>query len=95
VRRQSARRLDRKWLERIELRSAPSEGYFQHVVYRLLPQDGTPGPGAGTPLGLVALNADVLSPADGKTLAGATAPWRSCARRGGRTEAGALAYPMS
>ena len=58
-----------KWLERIEVRSAPWEGYFQHVAYRLLPEDRTPGPGAGMPLGLVALNADVLSPADGETVA--------------------------
>jgi sulfite oxidase len=54
-----------KWLERIEVRSAPWDGYFQHVAYRLLPEDGTPGPGEGMPLGLVALNADVLAPADG------------------------------
>ena len=58
-----------KWLERIELRSEPWPGYFQHVVYRLLPADGTPGPGAGMPLGLVALNSDVLSPRDGQTVA--------------------------
>src|SRR4029077_1762468 len=45
-----------KWLERIEVRSRPWEGYFQHVVYRLLPEGGTPGPGAGMALGLVALN---------------------------------------
>ena len=45
-----------KWLERIEVRSEPWQGYFQEVVYRLLPEDGTPGPGAGMPLGLVALN---------------------------------------
>jgi sulfite oxidase len=57
-----------KWLERIEVRSRPWQGYFQHVVYRLLPEDGTPGPGAGMPLGLVALNADVLAPADGATV---------------------------
>ena len=44
-----------KWLERIELRSDPWPGYFQHVAYRLLPEDGTLGPGAGVPLGLVAL----------------------------------------
>src|SRR5919198_5453470 len=56
-----------KWLERIELRSAPWQGDFQHVVYRLAPADGAPGPGAGMPLGLVALNSDVLSPADGET----------------------------
>jgi sulfite oxidase len=54
-----------KWLERIEVRSAPWDGYFQHVAYRLLPEDGTPAPGEGMPLGLVALNADVLAPADG------------------------------
>jgi sulfite oxidase len=58
-----------KWLERVELRSRPWSGYFQHVVYRLLPADGTPGPGAGMPLGLVALNSDVLSPRDGQTVA--------------------------
>ena len=55
-----------KWLERIEVRSTPC---FQDVVYRLLPADGTPGPGAGMPLGPVALNADVLSPVDGETVA--------------------------
>jgi sulfite oxidase len=58
-----------KWLDRIEVRSRPWQGYFQHVVYRLLPEDGTAGPGAGMPLGLVALNADVLSPAGGETVA--------------------------
>jgi sulfite oxidase len=63
-----------KWLDRIELRSEPWGGYFQHVVYRLLPEDGTPGPGLGMPLGLVALNSDVLAPADGATVpAGAVA----------------------
>ena len=58
-----------KWLERIEVRATPWKGYFQEVAYRLLPEDGTPGPGAGMPLGLVALNADVLVPADGATVA--------------------------
>src|SRR5215211_1746235 len=57
-----------KWLERIEVRSRPWQGYFQHVVYRLLPEDGKVAPGAGMPLGLVALNADVLTPADGATV---------------------------
>src|SRR3981081_3860356 len=60
-----------KWLERIEVRSTPWQGYFQRVVYRLLPEDGTPGPGAGMPLGLVALNSDVLPPADGEMAAAA------------------------
>jgi sulfite oxidase len=72
-----------KWLKRIELRSAPWDGYFQHVVYRLLPEDGMPGPGAGMPLGLVALNADVLSPADGVTVAAGPLEVRGYAFAGG------------
>ena len=72
-----------KWLERIEVRAAPWAGYFQHVVYRLLPEDGTPGPGEGMALGLVALNADVLSPADGETVAAGRVEVRGYAFAGG------------
>jgi sulfite oxidase len=72
-----------KWLESIELRAQPWDGYFQHVVYRLLPEDGTPGPGAGMPLGLVALNADVLSPVNGETLAAGPVEVRGYAFAGG------------
>src|SRR2546421_8096998 len=72
-----------KWLEQIELRATPSEGYFQHVVYRLLPEDGAVGPGEGMPLGLVALNADVLSPADGETVAVGPVEVRGYAVAGG------------
>jgi sulfite oxidase len=72
-----------KWLERIEVRSTPWDGYFQHVVYRLLPADGTPGPGAGMPLGLVALNADVLSPVEGETVAAGPVELRGYAFAGG------------
>jgi sulfite oxidase len=72
-----------KWLERIEVRSTPWEGYFQHVVYRLLPEDGTPGPGAGMPLGLVALNADILSPADGDAVPAGPTEVRGYAFAGG------------
>ena len=72
-----------KWLERIEFRSKPWHGYFQHVAYRLLPEDGTPGPGAGMPLGIVALNADVLSPADGETVAAGPVEVRGYAFAGG------------
>ena len=36
-----------KWLERIELRSGPWPGYFQHVVYRLVPPDAHPARGSG------------------------------------------------
>jgi sulfite oxidase len=72
-----------KWLERIEVRSTPWPGYFQHVAYRLLPEDATPGPGAGMPLGLIALNADVLSPADGDTVAAGPVEIRGYAFAGG------------
>ena len=54
-----------KWLESVELRSDPCPGYYQHVVYRLVAADAIPGPGVGMPLGLVALNSEVLSPATG------------------------------
>jgi sulfite oxidase len=72
-----------KWLERIEVRSTPWPGHFQHVAYRLLPEDATPGPGAGMPLGLIALNADVLSPADGDTVAAGRVEVRGYAFAGG------------
>src|SRR6185437_12169016 len=36
-----------KWLERIEVRPEPWAGHFQHVAYRLVPADETPGPGVG------------------------------------------------
>jgi sulfite oxidase len=72
-----------KWLERIELRHNPWQGHFQHVVYRLLSADGTPGPGAGMPLGLVALNSDVLAPADGETVTAGPVEVRGYAFAGG------------
>ena len=72
-----------KWLDRIEVRAAPWKGYFQHVVYRLLPEDGAVGPGEGMPLGLVALNSDVLSPPDGSTVAAGPVEVRGYAFAGG------------
>jgi len=72
-----------KWLERVEVRSTPWPGYFQDVVYRLLPEDGTPGPGAGMPLGLVALNSEVVSPADGATVPSGAVEVRGYAFAGG------------
>jgi sulfite oxidase len=72
-----------KWLERIEVRLTPWPGYFHHVCYRLLPEDATPGPGAGMPLGLIALNADVLSPANGQTVAAGPVEVRGYAFAGG------------
>jgi sulfite oxidase len=75
-----------KWLERIELRETPWDGYFQRVAYRLLPADASPGPGAGMPLGLVALNADILAPADGATVAAGPVEVRGYAFAGGERE---------
>lgn len=72
-----------KWLERIELRSTPWPGHFQHVAYRLVPADGVPGPGVGMPLGLVALNSDVISPHDGATVDAGAVEVRGYAFAGG------------
>jgi sulfite oxidase len=72
-----------KWLQRIEVRSSPWHGYFQHVVYRLVPADAAPGPGVGMSLGLVALNADVLSPADGDRVPAGAVEVRGYAFAGG------------
>ena len=72
-----------KWLERIEVRSSPWQGYFENVAYRLLPEDGTPGAGAGMPLGLIALNSDVLSPANGGTVPAGPVEVRGYAFAGG------------
>jgi sulfite oxidase len=77
-----------KWLERIELRSDPWPGYFQHVAYRLLAPDETPGPGVGMPLGLVALNSDVLSPRDGETVTAGPVEVRGYAFAGGDRHVG-------
>ena len=57
-----------KWVKRIEVRAEPWDGYYQATAYRLLPPDEKPAPGAGVPLGEVALNADILSAsaADGR-----------------------------
>jgi sulfite oxidase len=72
-----------KWLEQVEVRTRPWQGYFQQVVYRLVPEDGTPGPGVGMPLGLVALNADILSPADGDAVPAGPVEIRGYAFAGG------------
>ncbi len=50
-----------KWLERIELRAGPSEGYYQATAYRMLPEGAEPAPGVGFALGEVALNSDFLT----------------------------------
>jgi sulfite oxidase len=72
-----------KWLDRILLRADPWGGYFQDVVYRMLPPEGEPGPGAGFPLGIVALNSDVLAPGDGATVPAGPVELRGYAFAGG------------
>jgi sulfite oxidase len=72
-----------KWLTRIELRAEPWAGYFQHVVYRLLTPEQTPGPGKGMPLGLVALNSDVLAPVNGAEVPAGEVEVRGYAFAGG------------
>jgi sulfite oxidase len=72
-----------KWLTRVEVRSEPWAGYFQDVVYRLLTPEQTPGPGKGMPLGLVALNSDVLAPIDGAEVPAGEVEVRGYAFAGG------------
>jgi sulfite oxidase len=72
-----------KWLEAVDVRADPWDGYFQHVAYRMLPPDGEVAPGAGFALGIVALNSDVLSPADGATVAAGPVELRGYAFAGG------------
>jgi sulfite oxidase len=60
-----------KWLQRVTVADGPSENFFQASSYRLLPPDVDPArtaPGDGVPLGLVAVNADILAPDDGAEL---------------------------
>ncbi len=72
-----------KWLTRIELRSEPWSGYFQNVVYRLLAPEQTAGSGVGMPLGLVALNSDVLVPRNGAEVPSGEVEVRGYAFAGG------------
>jgi sulfite oxidase len=72
-----------KWLERIELRTEPWDGYFQSTAYRLLPPDDEPAAGAGLPLGEVAVNADVLVPDDGERVPAGPTTVRGYAFAGG------------
>ena len=72
-----------KWLERIEVRHAPWRGWFQDTAYRLLAPEQHPGAGVGMALGEVALNADILVPADGKQLSPGRTEVRGYAFAGG------------
>jgi len=57
-----------KWLTGITVTAEPSPNYFQETAYRMLPPQADPdqaGPGDGFSLGPVALNCEILSPAEG------------------------------
>jgi sulfite oxidase len=77
-----------KWLERIEVRAEPWDGFFQSTAYRLLPVDGRPGPGVGMALGEVAVNADVLVPDDGALVDAGAVEVRGYAFAGGERHVG-------
>jgi sulfite oxidase len=72
-----------KWLERVELRRAPWDGFFQSTAYRLLPADAAPAPGAGVPLGEIALNSEILEPSDGAVVGAGPVELRGYALAGG------------
>jgi sulfite oxidase len=72
-----------KWLERIEVRPFPWEGYYQAIAYRLLAPDQSPARGAGQPLGELAVIADILDPGDGDTVPAGPLPVRGYAFAGG------------
>jgi sulfite oxidase len=60
-----------KWVERITVAAVPSGNYFQARAYRLLPAEADPrtaGEGDGLSLAAVAVNADILRPAEGTIL---------------------------
>jgi sulfite oxidase len=72
-----------KWLQRVELRATPCDGYFQATAYRLLAPDAEPAPGAGVELGEVAVNSDVLVPDDGAQVPAGRVDVRGYAFAGG------------
>jgi len=73
-----------KWLDRVTASRQPSENFFQATAYRLLPVEGTPGPGAGISLGPVALNSAILVPDDGATIPAGDTDVRGYAYAGDR-----------
>lgn len=75
-----------KWLTEIELRTTPWEGYYQSTAYRLVPPGIEPGRGVGMPLGLIAVNSDVLTPEDGAVLDAGPLEVCGYAFAGGRRE---------
>ena len=72
-----------KWLERIEVLLGAVAGLLSARRLPVATGRWDPGPRVGMPLGLVALNADVLSPADGATVAAGPVEVRGYAFAGG------------
>jgi len=62
-----------KWVSQVRAQDRPSDNYFQATAYRLLPAEADPdsaGPGDGFALGPIAVNADILLPAEGAVVDG-------------------------
>jgi sulfite oxidase len=74
------------WLTEIELRATPWEGHYQSTAYRLVPPGVEPARGVGMPLGLIAVNSDVLVPEDGAVLDAGPLGVTGYAFAGGRRE---------
>ncbi|GAA4813886.1 sulfite oxidase [Actinomycetospora chlora] len=72
-----------KWLEGVTVADGPSQGHYQAVAYRLLPADAAPARGRGVALGPIAVNADVLAPADGAEVPAGRVPVTGYALAGG------------
>jgi sulfite oxidase len=72
-----------KWLQQVELRADPCDGYFQATVYRLLRPGERPAPGRGIELGDILLNADVMSAGGGPAGSGSQLELRGYALAGG------------
>ena len=75
-----------KWLERIELRREPWDGYFQDTAYRLLAAHEQPAPGVGIALSEVGLNTAILLPEDGTQVPVGQVELRGYALAGGGRE---------
>jgi sulfite oxidase len=75
-----------KWLTRVELRTTPWDGHYQSTAYRLVPRGVEPGRHVGYPLGLIAVNSDVLVPEAGAVLEAGPTEARGYAFAGGRRQ---------
>ncbi len=75
-----------KWLQAVTVGDRPSDNWFQATAYRVLPAGADPlaaGPGDGISLAEVALNAEILSPDVGATVAAGPVDVRGYAFAGG------------